>query len=70
MHLRFDQNQTRRLLAWAGHHARAEVEAGCEPAGYTLVIDVAGPFGCAAHAEKGSSSLELGDIMLDITESA
>lgn len=65
MHIKLDPGQTDRLLGWAGKHAAAEVEAGCEPSGYDLVIGVGGPYGCSVEARQGRAALDLGEAQVD-----
>jgi hypothetical protein len=55
--------QQRQLLHWAGAHTSAEVDAGVEPGGYVLEIDV-GLFVCA-RARCGDARLELGEVELE-----
>lgn len=68
MLIKLNPEQTLRLLLWAEKHATAEIEADCEPSGYSLTIEISGPYGCGAAAHKGSSELDLGDIEVTLVE--
>jgi hypothetical protein len=61
--------QTDRLLAWAGAHTRAELDADCEPSGYFLEIAVALSYGCSATARNSADRLDLGDVDFDLVRS-
>ena len=66
MQIKLDAQQTNRLLEWAGRLTTSEVDADCEPSGYTLVVEVGGPFGCSVEARKGGSTLDLGDVEVEL----
>lgn len=61
MRIELTRDQERALLAWTGRQVAAEVEAGCEPSGYELRIQI-GPFSTAASAHRGTAHLELGEV--------
>jgi hypothetical protein len=68
MLIRLSLDQQARLLEWARTITEAHVAAGCEPPGYELIINVAGPYGVSATASSGSSVIDLGGVSLDLTE--
>lgn len=68
--LRLTPEQTASLLSWAREWTAREVEADCEPSGYTLTIEVGGPDACTATARKGSSQIDLGEVDFDFEAEA
>lgn len=67
MKITLNTEQQQALLAWAGENTAAEVEAGCEPSGYSLVIGISGPFGCSVEAVFGSRRLDLGEVEVELS---
>jgi hypothetical protein len=66
MLIRLSHEQELRLLEWSATIGRAHASAGCEPPGYVLIVEVAGPYGASARAESGSSEIELGDVTVEL----
>lgn len=61
MQITLDAEQTARLLEWAGKATHAEVDADCEPSGYTLDIAI-GSFPPYAEAQGIAGRIELGEV--------
>lgn len=61
MQITLDAEQTARLLEWAGKGTHMEVDADCEPSGYTLEIAI-GSFPTHAEAQGIAGRIELGDV--------
>jgi hypothetical protein len=59
--------QQAKLLEWAGSSTQAHLEADCLPQGYTLHIDVGGPFPDVAWAVSGPRRLELGEVSVQLS---
>lgn len=63
MQITLSVERTGRLLEWVGELATAEVDAGCEPSGYSLTMRAgAATYGCDVVARYGSAVLELGQV--------
>lgn len=60
IYITINDEQARRVLAWAGKLTEANVEDGCEPTGYELVISVS-PYGVDAEARGSGRTLSLGE---------
>lgn len=69
MQITLSAEQTARLLAWAGKTTQAEVEADCEPTGYTLEVAVGG-FPSWVEAVGGSGRIDLGDVDVALIDEA
>lgn len=68
MQITLGEEQTRKLLDWAAQSTKAELEADCEPSGYTLEISVY-PGARAYWAEAvGLGRIDLGDVSLHLIE--
>lgn len=61
MQITLSAEQTARLLEWAGKATQVEVEADCEPSGYTLEIAMGG-FPAWAEAVGIGGRIDLGDV--------
>lgn len=61
MQITLGTEQTARLLEWAGKGTAMEVEADCEPSGYTLEIAI-GCFPARAEAVGIGGRIDLGEI--------
>lgn len=65
MQIALTQDQTARLLEWAGRGAEAEANADCEPSGYVLEVSML-PYACWVDAKRGDDVLELGGVAVDL----
>lgn len=68
LHIRLSPEQTRCLHEWAAARTTAEVEAGCEPAGFRLDIAIGGGIPVFAEAISGGSRLDLGEVDVVMVE--
>jgi hypothetical protein len=62
--------QEGRLLEWVGLRMSEQVESGCEPSGYELVVSVCGPYGASATARIGKLAIELGEVEVQLLQTA
>ena len=60
MNITFTRAQRQAVRHWAERHASAEVRESTLPSGYSLIIDVAPPFGAIARAVSQAGELEVG----------
>lgn len=58
--------QESRLLGWVGLKMSEQLESGCEPSGYELVVSVCGPYGASATARIGKLSIDLGEVEVQL----
>jgi len=66
MKITLTAEQQKMLLDWARVTTAAEVEADCEPSGYTLEINVS-PYEVNVEAVCGSRRLDLGEAQLELS---
>jgi hypothetical protein len=64
MKITLNAEQQEKLLDWARVNTAAEIEADCEPSGYTLEINVS-PYEVNVEAVCGSRRLDLGEAKLE-----
>lgn len=67
MQITLDAEQTARLLEWAGKGTQMEVDADCEPSGYTLEIAI-GCFPAWAEAVGIGGRIDLGEIKVKLLD--
>lgn len=59
--------QESQLLEWVGLRMSEQLESGCEPSGYELLVSVCGPCGASATARIGKVSMDLGDVEMHLS---
>ena len=63
MLIKLSQEQEECLLSWSGKIVEENINSGCEPPGYELIISISS-FGQEAEAVCGAERLDLGDICI------
>ena len=62
MQITFSASQTQLLREFVERVNLAHIAVECEPPGYSIVVDFAGPFSCNAEARCGPQSIDLGEV--------
>ncbi len=67
MVITLSSDQQRQLLEWARQISQAHVDSDCMPPGYTLHVEIGGPFGSDAWASSGTARIELGEVAVALS---